>query len=54
MKRLAARMIEDHGRANQEMMQIARQKQVTPPSRVGADHQQVCDRLADLRGAAFE
>ncbi|MBI0537902.1 DUF4142 domain-containing protein [Roseomonas sp. KE2513] len=54
VKRFAARMVEDHGRANQEMMEMARQKQVTPPSSIGADQQQVYDRLAALRGVAFD
>lgn len=54
VKRFAARMIEDHGRANQEMMEMARRKQVTPPSGIGADQQQVYDRLAGLRGPAFD
>jgi len=36
------------------MMALAQQKQITPPSDIGAEHQQVYDRLAKLRGSAFD
>lgn len=54
VKRFARQMIEDHGRTNQEMLVLARQKQITPPETMGAAHQQTYDRLARLRGAAFD
>jgi putative membrane protein len=48
------RMVDDHGRANQELAALAQRKQVTPPSGIGAEHQRVYDELAGLRGAAFD
>lgn len=54
VKRFARRMMEDHGQANQAMAALAQRKQVTPPESIGADQQQIYDRLAKLRGAAFD
>jgi len=54
VKNFGQRMVEDHGRANQEMMALAQRKQLTPPSDIGAAHQQTYDNLAKLRGRAFD
>lgn len=54
VKRFAQTMMRDHGRANQEMLALAQQKQITPPSTMGAEHQATYDSLAQLRGAAFD
>jgi putative membrane protein len=54
VKRFGERMVRDHGRANQELMTLAQQKQFTLPSGIGAEHQQVYDNLAKLRGSAFD
>src|SRR3712207_4133785 len=54
VKRFGQRMVEDHGRANQEMMALAQRKQLTPPSGIGAEHQRTHDDLARLRGGAFD
>jgi putative membrane protein len=54
VKRFGQQMINDHGRTNQELMALAQQKQVTPPSGIGAEQQQIYDRLASLRGSAFD
>jgi putative membrane protein len=54
VKRFGQRMIDDHGRANQEMTALAQRKQITPPSSIGAEHQQIYDELAKLRGSAFD
>lgn len=54
VKRFAAKMQEDHGRANQEMLALAQRKQITPPDSIGADQQQTYDSLAKLRGRAFD
>jgi len=40
VKRFGQLMVTDHGRANQQMMALAQQKQITPPSGIGAEHQQ--------------
>ena len=47
-------MVEDHGQANQAMLALARQKQITPPDSIGAEQQQTYDNLARLRGSAFD
>jgi putative membrane protein len=54
VKRLGERLVADHTRANQELMTLAQQKQITPPDSMGAEHQAVYDRLAALRGRAFD
>ncbi len=54
VKRFGERMVDDHGRSNQEMMALARRKEITPPSSIGAEHQQTYDELAKLRGGAFD
>ena len=54
VKRFGERMVDDHGRSNQEMMALARRKEITPPSSIGAEHQQTYDDLAKLRGGAFD
>jgi len=54
VKRFGQRMVDDHGRSNRELMALAQQKQITPPSSVGAEHQQTYDELAKLRGRAFD
>jgi len=54
VKRFGQQMVSDHGRANQEMMALAQRKQITPPTGIGAEHQQIYDNLANLRGNAFD
>jgi putative membrane protein len=54
VKRFGQRMVDDHGRANQEMVALAQRKQTTPPAGVGAEHQRTYDELAKLRGGAFD
>ena len=54
VRRFGQQMVDDHGRANQQMMTLAQQKQITPPSGIGAEQQQIYDNLARLRGSAFD
>jgi putative membrane protein len=54
VKRFGRLMVSDHGRANQQMMALAQQKQITPPGGIGAEQQQIYDDLAKLRGSAFD
>ena len=54
VKRFGQTMVSQHGRSNQELMALAQQKQITPPSTIGAEQQQIYDDLARLRGAAFD
>jgi putative membrane protein len=54
VRHFGQQMINDHGRANQEMMALAQQKQITPPSGIGAEQQRNYDNLAKLRGSTFD
>jgi putative membrane protein len=54
VKQFGQRMIEDHGRANQELMALLSQKGISVPTALDAKHQKEADRLAKLQGAAFD
>src|SRR4051812_41516636 len=54
VKRFGQRVVDDHGRSNQEMMGLAQREEITPPSSVGAEHQRTYDDLAKLRSGAFD
>jgi len=54
VRRFAEMMIAHHGQSNQAMMALAQQKQISPPTTMGAEHQATYDQLAGLRGRAFD
>ncbi|HYZ32459.1 MAG TPA: DUF4142 domain-containing protein [Crenalkalicoccus sp.] len=54
VKRFGQRMVDDHGRANQELTALAQRKQITPPGGIGAENRQTYEDLAELRGGAFD
>ena len=54
VKRFGQQMVSHHGQSNQEMVALAQQKQLTPPSTMGAEQQRIYDDLAKLRGSAFD
>ncbi len=54
VRQFAERMVTDHGRAGQELMQLASQKRVTLPSEMSATHRQAMERLSRLSGAEFD
>jgi putative membrane protein len=54
VRRFGQQMVSHHGQSNQEMMALAQRKQITPPSTMGAEQQQIYDDLAKLRGSAFD
>lgn len=54
VKRFAERMVIDHSRAGQELMQLASQKRVTLPQEISPTHRQVMERLSGLSGAEFD
>jgi putative membrane protein len=54
VKRFGQTMVSHHGRSNQEMVALAQQKQITPPSTIGAEQQRIYNDLAKLRGNAFD
>lgn len=54
VKQFGQRMVDDHSRANSELMTLAGQKGVTLPAALDQAHQDDVDRLTKLSGAAFD
>ena len=54
VKQFGQRMVDDHSRANSELMTLAAQKNVTLPTTLDQPHQDDVDRLSKLSGAAFD
>ena len=54
VKQFGQRMIDDHTRANQELMQLASAAGVTPPAALDAKHRATVAKMARLSGAAFD
>src|SRR4051794_21553210 len=50
IKKLARKMIQDHGKANTELTGLAKEKGVALPSDVSAEHKVTLGRLAALSG----
>lgn len=47
-------MVSDHTQLNQQLMQVAQAKGVTPPTSLDPTHAEMLARLQRLRGAAFD
>jgi putative membrane protein len=54
VKQYAQHMIDDHTKANDELMQLASTKGVTLPTGPDAKHQAMMTRMQGLSGAAFD
>jgi len=54
VKKFAARMVQDHSKANDELKQIASTKGVQLPSGLDKKHQSDMDRLQKMSGADFD
>jgi len=54
VKNFGQHMVDDHSKANSQLMQIAAQKGITPPTTLPADKQKDMDKLNGLSGAAFD
>jgi putative membrane protein len=54
VKQFGQRMVDDHGKANDELKELASQKQWTLPTDPGPKHKPVHDRLMKLSGDAFD
>jgi putative membrane protein len=54
VKNFGAMMVTDHGKANDELMAIAKTKNITLPTAVDADHQKKMDDLSKLKGKDFD
>ena len=53
IKSFGAMMVTDHGKANDELMAIAKTKNMTLPATVDADHQKKMDDLSKMNAADF-
>jgi len=54
VKQFAQQMIQEHTRANEQLMRLAAQKGITPPPTVGPKYQAAMARLMQLSGASFD
>jgi putative membrane protein len=54
VKRFAQQMIQEHTRANEQLMQLAAQKGITPPTTPGPKYEAAMTRLMQLSGEAFD
>lgn len=54
VKAFARRMVEDHTKANQQLLQVAAQTGITLPQDIPADKKQHRDMLAKATGAEFD
>jgi len=54
VKELGRMMVEDHSRANQELMALAKKKNWTTPATLGPAMQEATERLARLKGDEFD
>jgi putative membrane protein len=54
VKQFGQRMVDDHSRANSELMQLVSGKGLTPPTVLDAKHQALVTRMSALSGAAFD
>jgi putative membrane protein len=54
VKQFAQRMIDDHGKANEQLEEIAKNKGVALPTEAGEEHSKVRAELADLKGEEFD
>ncbi len=54
VKDFAQMMVNDHSKANQELMALAASKNITLPSAMGSDHQKHQEELSKLSGKEFD
>ncbi|MGV3502332.1 MAG: DUF4142 domain-containing protein [Adhaeribacter sp.] len=54
VKAFGQRMVDDHGKANEELKTLATAKNITLPSAPGEDHQKHITDLTALKGAEFD
>jgi putative membrane protein len=54
VKKFGERMVDDHGKANDELKTLAQNKNITLPTAIDARHKAVIDRLSKLSGDQFD
>jgi putative membrane protein len=54
VKQFGQRMVDDHSKANEELMRVASSKGMTPPPALDAKHQMEMQKLSALSGEKFD
>lgn len=54
VKQFAQRMIDDHSKGNNELMQLAKSRNVVLPQTLDAKHKNMQSKLSQLQGQAFD
>ena len=54
VKQFGKRMVDDHGKASDELKKLAQDKGLTPPADLDSKHRKLHDKLAKLSGAEFD
>jgi putative membrane protein len=54
VKQFAQRMIDDHGKANEQLEELAKNKGAVIPTEAGEEHSKIRAELAGLEGEAFD
>lgn len=54
VKQFGQRMVDDHGKANMQLMDLARRRNVTLPTTLTGKHKSEYDRLSKLSGEPFD
>ena len=54
VKQFGQRMVDDHGKANQELMSLAQSKGITLPTEIDEKHKKDMTKLSALKGADFD
>jgi putative membrane protein len=54
VKRFARKLADEHAQANRELINLANQNRVQVPREMTKEHQQIWQRIANLRGAEFD
>lgn len=54
VKKFAEMMVQDHTKANQQLMQLANKHGVTPPTELEGKHKKAQERLSGLSGDGFD
>ncbi|MEG4022550.1 MULTISPECIES: DUF4142 domain-containing protein [unclassified Microcoleus] len=54
VKQYGQEMVDEHTRANQELMQLAMQKEVELPAEISSQNKALSDRLSRLSGTSFD
>ena len=54
VKEFGKRMVDDHGKAGEELKTLAQNKGLTPPTEIDGKHKRLHERLSKMSGAEFD